>query len=78
MNSTRFARIPDPCCEIFLQEAQVYRKSVFFVLFAPVRLNFEIAGFEYLPNPPTPRATPRNRARYLDPRLRELGVFFLF
>ena len=57
---------------------QVKRKSVFLVLFAPVRLNLVTAGLEYLPKLPVPRAAPRNLARYFEPRLKELGAFFLF
>jgi len=62
---------------LFLQTEQVYRKSVFLVLLAPVRLNLVTAGLEYLPRFPTPRALPRNLDLYLEPRLKELGVLFL-
>ncbi len=62
----------------FLQTAQVYRKSVFLVLLAPVRLNLVTAGFEYLPKFPVPLAAPRNLARYFEPRFKELGALFLF
>jgi len=57
---------------------QVYRKSVFLVFLAPARLNLVTAGLEYLPKFPVPRAAPRFRARYFDPRFRELGLRFLF
>lgn len=70
--------MPAGCIDIFLQTLQVYRKSVFLVLFAPVRLNCVTAGFEYRPRLPMPRARPRKRARTLEPRLKELAAFLLF
>ena len=77
-NSTRLERMPLDLIFIFLQTVQVKRKSVFLVALAPVLLNLVTAGLEYRPQFPTPRATPRLRARYLEPRLKELGAFFLF
>ena len=70
--------------QVYLQQIklhhplQVYLKSVFLVVLAPVRLNLVTAGLEYLPKLPTPRASPLFLALYLLPLLKELALPFLF
>ena len=77
-NSTFFARMPYACEVVFLQTAQVYLKSVFLLVLAPVRFHLVIAGLENLPQLPTPLPLPRSLARYFEPRLNELLLRFLF
>ena len=76
-NSIFLVLMPCGCEVVFLQTVQVYLKSVFLLLLAPVRLNFVNAGLEYLPQLPIPLARPLNLARYFDPRVKELAAFFL-
>ncbi len=67
MNSMRFALKPAFWTLAFLHTEQVNLRSVFFEAFFPVALNLLIAGLEYLPRLPWPRACPLLLARDLEP-----------